>query len=82
MKRNEIDGVRVIHEFKMYHHEWEADGYGWVTDDGRVWHTSHGGNPFEIEISDLTEKVDELKDAIVGIHKASVLIKDRKRLIP
>ena len=40
MKQTEIDGSKVVHEFTVLWHEWECDGYGWVTDDGRAWLTS------------------------------------------
>ena len=40
MKETEIDGRPVVVEFKVP--AWDCDPYGWVTDDGRIWHTSHG----------------------------------------
>ena len=34
-RRTEIDGCRVVHEFVALCGEWEINGRGWVTDDGR-----------------------------------------------
>ena len=42
MKHTEIDGKKVVHEFLVFWHEWECDGYGWVTEDGRAYLTDHG----------------------------------------
>ena len=69
MKREVIDGIEVIHEFKVFHHEWECDGYGWVTADGRIWHTSHG-SLYESDVSEITGMIDELITAMSGMNKA------------
>ena len=42
MKVTDIEGVKVVHEFEVLWHEWECDGYGWVTEDGRAWLTTVG----------------------------------------
>ena len=75
MERTEINGLKVIHEFKMYHYRWECDGYGWVTEDGQIWQTSHSTNPrncnpFEASHSEMLDKISELNDAISGMVKA------------
>ena len=33
MRYTEIDNSKVIHEFTVLWHEWECDGYGWVTEE-------------------------------------------------
>ena len=74
MKKDEINGVKVIHEFKVLHHQWECDGYGWVTLDGKIWLTNHGGL-HEADISMLSERIDAAIESLAGIHEAKRLHK-------
>ena len=73
MKHTEIDGRKVIHEFVVLHHEWECDGYGWVTDDGRAWLTTHGGPPCEADAAKLLHRMDAALTSVEGIRKAVAL---------
>ena len=79
MQRTEIDGRKVVHEFTVLWHEWECDGYGWVTADGRAWLTSHGGDPYEAETTDLLDRMDEALSSVTGIWKALSLMAERAR---
>ena len=76
MKQTEIDGSKVVHEFTVLWHEWECDGYGWVTDDGRAWLTSHGGPPYEAGTTALLDRMDEALSSVTGIRKALSLMAD------
>ena len=70
MKRQTIDGRNVVQEFIVLHHEWECDGYGWVTEDGRIWHTDHSDEPYEISPNDCLMLMDTPLKSITGIHAA------------
>ena len=60
VKRTEIDGRKVVHEFTALWHEWELDGCGWVTDDGRAWlSTTRSGDPHEVKADVLVGRLDE-----------------------
>ncbi len=72
MEVTEIDGVKVVHEFKVLWHKWECDGYGWITEDGRAWLTSHGKR-FEAEASELLERMEAALSCAQGIRKALAL---------
>ena len=69
MKRDVIDGTEVVYEFKVFHHEWECDGYGWITADGRIWLTSHG-SLYEGDVSEIKGMIGELTVSISGMNEA------------
>ena len=58
-----IDGKKVIHRFMVFHHEWECDGWGWVTEDGRLWLSTHG-RVYEAVPSELVEHIKKLSTTI------------------
>ena len=74
----EIDGVPIIHTFTILYEGWEMDNLGWVTSDGRVWTTSHGGKPYEMDEEDLSEKISEAEFSLTGMRLAGML-RDRKQ---
>ena len=76
MKQTKIDGRKVVHEFTVLWREWECDGYGWVTEDGRAWLTSHGRPPYEAGTSALLDRMDEALSSATGIRKALSLMAD------
>ena len=78
MKRKKIDGQKVIHEFPVLWHEWECDGYGWVTEDGRAWLTTHGSEPYEAPNSELLERMEVALATVTGIRKALSLMAERE----
>ena len=73
MKVTEIEGVKVMYEFEVFWHEWECDGYGWITEDGRAWLTTHGRR-FEAEMSELLERMEAALASAQGIRKALALM--------
>ena len=73
----EIDGSRVVYTFRMYYHKWECDGWGWVTEDGRMYASNHG-RVHEVTTGLLVKKADELNDAVRGILKALALNADAR----
>ena len=70
----QIDGHKVVHTFTVLWKAWECDDTGWVTDDGRVWLTSHGGLPYEARRSELLGRMEEALDSLSGILKALALM--------
>ena len=73
MQRTEIDGQKVIHEFKVLWHQWECDGWGWITDDGRAWLSNHG-RVHEAETSELLERMAEALSSVTAIREALTLL--------
>ena len=67
----EIDGSRVKSTFAILHSGWEMDNVGWITEDGRVWTTSHGGAPYEMGADELREKISEILSSLDGLINAS-----------
>ena len=65
-----LGGSRVTQEFRILHDGWEADNVGWVTEDGRVWTTSHAGSPYEMSDSELDEKIGETVSSLQGLMEA------------
>lgn len=78
MTHTEIDGVKVVHEFSVLWPEWECDPYGWVTEDGRAWMTSHGSAPYEADATALLERMDVALSSATGIRKALALMANGK----
>ena len=72
MQFTEIDGVKVVHEFIVLWHLWECDGYGWVTEDGRVYLSTHG-KIFEAPDSEVIERLEAALSCADGIRKALAL---------
>ena len=66
----EIDGQKVIEEFTVLHYGWEMDNTGWITEDGRVWMTSHGGRPVSVDIEVIESHIEETADSLEGLLKA------------
>ena len=79
MERTEIDGAKVVHEFIVLWHRWECDGYGWITEDGRVWFTTHGSEPFEVESEELLERMEETLACATGLQKALAATTKRQK---
>ena len=73
MKVTEIEGVKVVHEFEVLWHEWECDGYGWVTEDGRTWLTTHGSR-YEANAAELLDRMDAALSSAQGIRNALALM--------
>ncbi|MCY4634745.1 MAG: hypothetical protein OXG04_09630 [Acidobacteria bacterium] len=74
----EIEGVKVVHEFEVLWHEWECDGYGWVTEDGRAWLTTHGSR-YEADAAELLGRMDAALSSAQGIRRALALIAEAQK---
>ena len=71
MKYHEINGAKVIHEFVILREGWELDNFGWVTEDGEVFSTSHGGEPrYLMTGTELLGYIEEHESALAGLRKA------------
>ncbi len=75
MEVTEIDGVKVVQEFTVLWHEWECDGYGWITEDGRAWLTTHGRR-YEAKTGELLERLEAALSSAEGIRKALAMMAD------
>ena len=72
--RDDVPGT-VVHEFVLLEQGWEMDPWGWVTDDGTVWGTSHGARPRPMSIETLQEYIDNTQSCIDGLIQARELAK-------
>ena len=66
----EIEGSQVIHEFTILHHGWEMDNTGWVTAAGKVYTTSHGGKPYQMEPGELDGHIRDTAASLKGLQTA------------
>ena len=64
-----INGKRVVHTFTILFEGWEADNYGWVTEDGKIWTTNHG-RLCEMSAQELREKIEETEASLAGLKLA------------
>lgn len=69
MTRNKIYGLSVIYEFVIMHNGWETDNYGWITEDGSVWATSHG-QIVQYSQYDLQDKIVETQKSLWALKEA------------
>ena len=79
MKQHEIDGKKVVYEFIVLHKGWEMDNEGWVTEDGRMWCTNHGGL-YEMGATELHEFIDTTTKSLNQLLAVSELCKIIKRV--
>ena len=76
-RREDVPGT-VVHEFVVLEQGWEMDPWGWVTDDGTVWGTTHGGAPWPMLIETLQQHIDNTQACIDGLIRARDLAKEAK----
>ena len=67
---SEIEGSKVIHEFPIPRIGWEMDNVGWITEDGRVWTTSHGHRIHELSETEAWGCATEMRDSLDGLRRA------------
>ena len=65
-----IDGSKVLHEFPVLWDAWECDNLGWITEDKRVWGTTHGSPPYEVGIEFIKERIKETECVVAGLKHA------------
>lgn len=64
-----IDGSQLVCRYTVLREGWEFDEQGWVTEDGRVWGTSHGQvvelslDEFEEEMATVAASLKSMKAA-------------------
>ena len=76
-RRDDVPGT-VVHEFVVLVQGWEMDPWGWVTNDGATWWTSHGGHPQPMSINTLQELIDNTQSCFDGLIRARDLAKEAK----
>ena len=69
MKRTEIEGSKVIHEFVILREGWEMDNYGWVTEDKKIFSTNHGVL-VEMDREELWDLIQSANKMLYGMHAA------------
>lgn len=65
-----LGGSKIIQKFLILYDGWEMDNEGYVTEDGRIWWTSHGSQPFEADAGEVMEKLDETRRSANGLIEA------------
>ena len=68
----EIEGSRVVLTFTILRKGWEMDNDGWVTEDGGVWTTSHGGL-LRLDAGSLEWHIRETRESLDGLIVARFL---------
>ena len=68
-KKEDVPGV-VVREFLILREGWEMDNLGWITEDGKVYTTSHGGRPFEMSVDEVQKHIDETGRSLAGLLQA------------
>ena len=54
----------------ILHSGWEMDNYGWITSDGQVWTTSHGGKHYPMTSQEVQAHIDETRSSLAGLMRA------------
>ncbi len=65
----QVTSSPIKYEFIVLHEGWEMDNTGWVTEDGRVWLTSHG-TPYPAPMAELDELIDRTERSLIGLKIA------------
>lgn len=66
----------IVHSFKIMHHEWEGDGWGWIISDGKehkVLMSTHGSIYVATE-NELALHIQELADVLSETLRARQLL--------
>ena len=69
MSRERVPG-NVVDEFVILRSGWEMDNIGWITDDGRVFTTSHGGGPYQMGADEIDRHIEETRASLAGLTRA------------
>lgn len=75
-KKMEKDLGKIVFKFKVLHHEWEMDGYGYIIDtkEGKQLVTTNHGRPMFSNKDYLKNMIKLYKEVIQETEKASSLI--------
>lgn len=68
---------KIISKFRILHHEWEMDGYGYViqTEEGKKIVTTNHGKPLVVDKTYTDLRIKEYKEVIQETERALFLIK-------
>jgi len=68
---------KIISKFRILHHEWEMDGYGYViqTEEGKKIVTTNHGKPLIVDKTYIDLRIKEYKEVIQETERALFLIK-------
>lgn len=69
MQYLELDGSKVVLQFKIPWCGWECDENGWMTEDGRLWGSNHG-SPGEFEDGEFERWLAERQGWVAGMESA------------
>ena len=65
------DGEKIIESsFIILHKGWEMDNHGWVTKDGLVYTTTHGGTPYHMGQPEIEKHIAETASSLTGLRAA------------
>ena len=77
-KKIEKDFGKIISKFKILHHEWETDGYGYIVEDleynKNIIVTNHG-KPMIVNKDYLNKMISSYKETIQETERAMFLVK-------
>lgn len=79
-KKIEKDFGKIISKFRILHHEWEMDGYGYIVNDNfienckKIIVTNHG-KPIVVDKDHLNNIISSYKEVIQETQRALFLIK-------
>ena len=76
-----IAGSKVVLKFEIPHCGWEMDDVGWVTEDGRIWETNHGGlcEMSPQELAELDERVDAWARGVHNAREEAKLLRAQRK---
>lgn len=70
-KRLRKQDLNIKSEFVILHDGWEMDNRGWITTDGKVYTTNHGGDHvYEMSLGEIDGKIAEADYSLQGLKKA------------
>jgi hypothetical protein len=71
---------KIVKKFRILHHGWDMDGYGYIVADGKINKivTTDHGKPFVVDSSYLNTKIREYGDVILEIDEAIKISKNEK----
>ena len=60
----------IVLEFLILREGWEMDNQGWITEDGQVYQTSHGGRPYLMSEAEVREHIAQAERMLEGLRQA------------
>ena len=72
----QILGLDLHLRFTILHDGWEMDNDGYITTDGNIYTTSHGGRLYEMSLEELDRKIAEAEDSLDGLRLARLILEE------